>query len=348
MRYSSQGTCVGVITNTTELSDAIRDGAFSLPTEQEIRDRSKGDSLSKALAAGQAGWFVAQCVSRLVKGLAVSQIEVVTLALAALNGIIYFLWWDKPLNVRCHVRVIIGPNTGRPLSSFIGMPIHQCILLYNLAPEGSIVYSCLWDPGDDLQNYYRWFLRSRIGKLLTRLRTPIRYFNNQEQYPATEDRPVNISIFHSSCESVDTTTATAAAAAIGTLFGAVHCVAWRFRFLTSPERTLWQIWSIITISMPFVLCVKSTVGFITVRHSIYSMERAAYMPTRTSGRGVREVIMRRVMLPVNWLSLRVTVTLLPLYVVARIGLLAQALAALRGLQPLERTEVKWVTLIPHL
>lgn len=106
MQYSSRGNRVGVITTPTELSDAIHIGGFILPTVEEIRDRSKGDSLSKALAAGQAGWFVAQCISRLVAGLAISQMEVVTVALAALNGIIYFLWWNKPLNVHCHIPVI--------------------------------------------------------------------------------------------------------------------------------------------------------------------------------------------------------------------------------------------------
>ena len=34
-------------------------------------------------------------------------IELLTLSLAVLNGFMYFLWWHKPLDVRCPVRVYL-------------------------------------------------------------------------------------------------------------------------------------------------------------------------------------------------------------------------------------------------
>ncbi|KAF8663636.1 hypothetical protein AX16_000909, partial [Volvariella volvacea WC 439] len=67
--------------------------------EKEIKDRGKGDLLSKAIVVLQTSWFVAQCIARHVQGLGITEIELVTLAFAALNGITYGLWWDKPLNV---------------------------------------------------------------------------------------------------------------------------------------------------------------------------------------------------------------------------------------------------------
>lgn len=106
--YSVQGRCLGVTKDPMQLSRAIQVHGWILPTMDEIMDKSKGDNLSKALAVGQTGWFIVQSVSRLTTGFAISQIEVVTLALAAVNGVIYFLWWNKPLNVRYPVRVHYG------------------------------------------------------------------------------------------------------------------------------------------------------------------------------------------------------------------------------------------------
>jgi hypothetical protein len=100
------GARKSIIDDYRDLAYDITDLKFILPTTEEIRDRSKGDGLSKALAVGQTGWFVAQCISRWAAGLATTEIELVTLAFAALNVIIYFLWWNKPLDVRYAVPVV--------------------------------------------------------------------------------------------------------------------------------------------------------------------------------------------------------------------------------------------------
>ena len=62
-------------------------------------DRSKGDALSKGIAILQTGWFILQCIARKIQGLAVTELEVVTLAFAALNFAVYVFWWNKPLDV---------------------------------------------------------------------------------------------------------------------------------------------------------------------------------------------------------------------------------------------------------
>ncbi|KAK7440612.1 hypothetical protein VKT23_016960 [Stygiomarasmius scandens] len=74
-------------------------------TAQEIWDRSKGDLLSKGLVVLQTSWFIFQCIVRAHHGLAITQLETVTLAFAAINFVIYGLWWNKPLGVECPVPV---------------------------------------------------------------------------------------------------------------------------------------------------------------------------------------------------------------------------------------------------
>ncbi|KAF9473630.1 hypothetical protein BDN70DRAFT_908808 [Pholiota conissans] len=68
-------------------------------TEEEIQDRGKGDIISKIFIIVQTTWFVVQCLARWSQHLPVSELEVVTLGFAMLNGVTYALWWHKPQNV---------------------------------------------------------------------------------------------------------------------------------------------------------------------------------------------------------------------------------------------------------
>lgn len=74
--------------------------AFPTITEDEINDRSKGDALSKGIALLQLTWFIAQIITRAAQGLAISELELTTAALAGLNSIMYIFWWSKPRDVR--------------------------------------------------------------------------------------------------------------------------------------------------------------------------------------------------------------------------------------------------------
>ena len=96
----------GVLTHDM-LHDLLQEGKIAFPsiTEEEIEDRSKADGLAKGIALLQTTWFIAQCISRTAQGLIINEIELMTLAFAALNGILYFLWWNKPLDVKCCVPV---------------------------------------------------------------------------------------------------------------------------------------------------------------------------------------------------------------------------------------------------
>ena len=78
---------------------------FPLVSVEEIEDRSKGDGFSKTIALGQTLWFVAQCLARKAQHLDLTLVELITLSLAVLNGVMYFLWWNKSLDVRCPIRV---------------------------------------------------------------------------------------------------------------------------------------------------------------------------------------------------------------------------------------------------
>ncbi|KAJ7243263.1 hypothetical protein C8J57DRAFT_1083796 [Mycena rebaudengoi] len=73
---------------------------------EDIKDKSKGDALSKGVAFAQGAWFMTQCFVRLAQNLPVSELEVTTLAFAVVNVCIWLLWWNKPLDVRRPIVVI--------------------------------------------------------------------------------------------------------------------------------------------------------------------------------------------------------------------------------------------------
>ncbi|KAJ7843460.1 hypothetical protein B0H13DRAFT_2286565 [Mycena leptocephala] len=74
---------------------------------EDIMDKSKGDALSKGLAMVQGLWFTTQCLARVHQRLAVTELEVATLAFAVVNVFIWFLWWNKPLDIQR--QIVVGP-----------------------------------------------------------------------------------------------------------------------------------------------------------------------------------------------------------------------------------------------
>ena len=97
------------VLSPSRFSELLTAGKIEFPnvTAEEIKDRSKTDGFSKTIALGQTLWFVAQCVARRAQHLDLTPVELLTLSLAVLNGVMYFLWWDKPMDVRCPVRVYL-------------------------------------------------------------------------------------------------------------------------------------------------------------------------------------------------------------------------------------------------
>ena len=93
---------------TMEMLDSVLDKGIEIKvTNDEIADTAKGDGLSKTILVLQSSWFIVQCITRVVQGLALTQLELTTLALASLNGITFFLWWKKPLRAKTVVRVYL-------------------------------------------------------------------------------------------------------------------------------------------------------------------------------------------------------------------------------------------------
>ncbi|KAJ6031111.1 hypothetical protein N7540_001843 [Penicillium herquei] len=65
----------------------------------EIQDRSKADSLLRAITIIQILWLCVQTIARWVEGLAVTQLEIGTVAFAICAVLMYYVCWAKPKGV---------------------------------------------------------------------------------------------------------------------------------------------------------------------------------------------------------------------------------------------------------
>ncbi|KAJ7843464.1 hypothetical protein B0H13DRAFT_2412615 [Mycena leptocephala] len=191
---------------------------------EDIMDKSKGDVLSKGLAMVQGLWFTTQCVARVHQRLAVTELEVATLAFAVVNLFIWLLWWDKPLDVQR--QIVVGPaQLPEPLPI---KPIH----VHWATRVGSLIGGSAdfseYNPLSSTSVPSFWsLLRDEIGDI--------------QGYVA----PLAIE------------------ALVGTVFGAIHCAAWNADFPTTVENWMWKSCSSLIVAIPVVIVLIMVLNAIT-------------------------------------------------------------------------------------
>ena len=185
--------------------------SFTVPTEAEIEDKGKSDWLAKSLVLLQTSWFVMQCIARAVEHLPITHLEIVTLAYAAMNFVIYFFWWNKPLNVNRPVRVFRKSDVGELTSE---------------EPRSSSKTFL-----DNMKRvaYFSGPVQDDNVDLTRRDRVPRFWANN------TDDHALNANIVM---------------VGAGVCFGAIHCIAWHFSFPTHRELMIWRVSSVAITAVP--------------------------------------------------------------------------------------------------
>ena len=187
--------------------------SFTVPTEVEIKDKGKSDWLAKSLVLLQTSWFVMQCIARAIEHLPVTHLEIVTLAYAAMNFVIYIFWWNKPLNVNRPVRVF------RKSDSRETQPQAEASeLTWETISKGlETIFGYIAGIQDDYVNLSR------------------------------EDR---VPRFWANSHNGQAGIADAIVLGVGTCFGAIHCIAWDFYFSTYIEILFWRTSSVVITAVP--------------------------------------------------------------------------------------------------
>ena len=208
--------------------------SFTVPTEEEIKDKGKGDWLAKSLVLLQTSWFVMQCIARAKEHLPITHLEIVTLAYAAMNFVIYIFWWNKPLNVNRPVRVF---RKSQPSGTQ-----HQ-----DISESTATQHSGAWE-----------LTREKIGRGLETIALFIAGLQDMDVDLSREDR---VPRFWANSEfRSDAGRADRIVIGVGICFGAIHCISWGFSFPTQAELLIWRVSCVAITAVP----VYISLGFILV------------------------------------------------------------------------------------
>jgi len=321
--------------DTLEELDNAGEIVWPTITEKEIQDRSKADIFSKGIVLMQTTWFVVQCISRFATKLAVTELEVVTLAFAVLNGITYWLWWNKPSDVRCAVPVYLKSLAESELSNSSALDPESKVSKARQQRDASQISPS--EKGDDFLTSFKdsfTHRRDRYGPILSILYTllcaPIKailhhLWDMMDQDMIPDDDTTRVPTFYSPEEKKKVLRVEPSSwTLIGViaLFGAIHFIPWPFTFPTTAE---WWLWGVSTISItggPLVVLFLLVISQ-WVSHPILIRileDSAAFM-----------ILM-----------------LIPVYMASRIILLILPLILLRSLPPTAFLKLKWSEFLPHI
>ena len=192
-----------------------------MPTKAEIMDKGMSDWLAKSLVLLQTSWFVMQCIARAIEHLPVTHLEIVTLAYAAMNFVIYIFWWKKPLNVNRPVRVF-RKSESRTTQPLVNEPISEARKM-------------TWEA-------IRKSLETMVWLIVT----------GQEE-DANLSREDRVPRFWANSTGRDAAIADFTVLGVGVCFGGIHCIAWFFSFPTHTELLMWRISSVAITALPIYI-----------------------------------------------------------------------------------------------
>jgi hypothetical protein len=334
-----------------DLEPLLRSGAISI-TKEEIKDKGNGDMLSKALVVIQTGWFILQCIARRLEHLPITELEIATLAFAALNFVTYGLWWYKPLDVQCPLRVYVersishdsGNITEAPEALNLGVKVvigvisklpvaiagrikqgarlireklPKMILSILEASRKAIKVAAEYVRSHDIQTILKDGVRLWLIVVSYPIMLLARLGGGEKEMKSDAKQ---VPTFYAGELSEDENLfANFFGVTLATIFGAIHCVAWPFQFPSYPEQWLWRASSLTITCVPLTLFLLAWKG------------KKLSLPPR-----------------MFWLPAIIYCAGGYLYIYARIFLLLLPIVALRSLPPGAYQEVRWTTFIPHV
>ena len=248
--------------------------SFIMLTEAEIMDKGKSDWLAKSLVLLQTSWFVVQCIARGVKHLPVTHLQIVTLAYAVMNFVIFIFWWKKPRNVHRPIRVFLTREMQLQVSEHVSERISEA----------------------------RGWTWKAVGDVLETILHFMVGFQDEGVNLSREDRVPRF--WADSTSGEDLIIANMIVVGVGVCFGAIHCIAWHFSFPTHAELMMWRISSIAITVLP--IYIPLMFGLAGLLGGLLGLEKCAIIVFYSAPviGGILYIIARAVTLVLAFMSLR--------------------------------------------
>jgi hypothetical protein len=280
----------------------------TFPSREEIQDKSKSDSIANVITILHITWFLAQCVGRLCQRLPLTTLEVSTAAYIPCALFAYILWWNKPYEVTVPTVLHLLPDLSK--STVLVAQAH-----------GS-------NPAKGLCKHWR---QVETRRLLGTLNT------NSFAFPAQEYRTYEITrqcgeIVRSSVIPVGVYGFSSAL--VFFIVGGIHLAAWNFDFLSISEQCAWRVCSLVIatiIPISWVLTallLKASTGF------------------WWDGSECKEKLDQyRTM---RWVAMSIQGVAIVVYAFARLYLIVEVFAGLRGVPAGVYQTPEWSDYLPHV
>ncbi|RXW21777.1 hypothetical protein EST38_g4053 [Candolleomyces aberdarensis] len=290
---------------------------------KEIADRSKGDAVSKALVIVQTTWFACQFVARMIEGLDVTELEAVTLAYAVLNAVMFFFWWDKPLDTQ---RPIVIDLPGEPTEGATDPFIEED--KGNEQQKGGVLQTIwkllTWAPKSIIQSVGNMMESISINKSIDSFSSAPLYYAAIPLPKKHRDEKDEIGPY---CGLAIVMCFLAAA------FGAIHCISWSSSFPMPLLQTMWRVSCLYITISPLLFAVGPAVQWFTVVHERH-FEGLEWLIKKVEDYATSNV----------WVDLMIGTP----YSVARCLLAVIAIWGLWHISATGHQEVSWANFVPHI
>ncbi|OQE20966.1 hypothetical protein PENFLA_c015G02143 [Penicillium flavigenum] len=216
--------------NSKHIHWLVSRGYISVPevSDEELWDKSKQDTIAKLITCVQVAYLILQCIGRAASGLAVTTIELSTVAIVGCTLMTSLCWLDKPLDVYYPVQIKMDITMGQILQEagpIAARPYRQTPL----------------DFVDDLRP--SWALN-----IQTFMKMPVGPF--QRPIPRIGDSRLPwLTWTESSVLCLATLT-----------YASIHLVGWNFEFPTNTEQILWRVSSLILLGTTIAFWILESIA----------------------------------------------------------------------------------------
>ncbi|KAF9447775.1 hypothetical protein P691DRAFT_819542 [Macrolepiota fuliginosa MF-IS2] len=301
-------------------------------SQEEIEDKSKGDFFTKLIVTIHTTWFAVQCIGRAAAQLLLTELEIFTLAFAALNLMIYALWWHKPQNIGIGIPVMTSkptPRTG-PLGeppAIMNVDEGKGDIQPNAPPTRLTTSPNNKGPGSHPRFYFITSLRGiavsrSLGRLVKALSIP-------RDMTGDVDSQLSHLPVHFNLSPLKNLLLFMSLFIVGTLFGGVHLFAWSNPFPTAFEKYLWRSTALCCSLLPVFWGFLHIYGYLNIHHTNSGVPRYNSAPLLTQN------------------LVRLTTFSFAAYFIARLILITIAFSSLRSLSTYQLVDVVWNRFVPH-
>ena len=232
--------------------------------------KGKSDWLAKSLVLLQTSWFIMQYISHAIDHLPVTHLEIVMLAYAAMNFMIYIFWWNRPLNI-CQPVQVLWKSKPRETHGHVTEPISEaCALTWKEICKGLGKIATFITGGQD-------------GNIdLSGKDWEPRFWANGDNEEGIADMIV---------------------LGVGVCFGVIHCISWGFSFPTHVELLMWWVLCIAITTIPIYIFLGFCLGGLLGDMSLEKFGDTAFNFFPLPG-GLLYILARAVTLVLAFTSLR--------------------------------------------